>query len=242
MNKTILSQTDYAKSSESIQSVIDNLTSEHNLAMRKMTHEINNALTLINSSLQIIESSHPEVKHFKYWDSTMDDIQYLISLVSEISFFNNSNSLSPEATDIIALIYTIIHSFKVYENANTVDISLKVINPNPTILSDKVKLKQILINLIKNAYEALDKDKPDSYIHIILDYNNESLFIHIQDNGCGMTSEQMENIFTPMISYKSNGNGLGLPISRKIIEAHGGTLTVTSSPNIGSDFTITLPV
>lgn len=225
-----------------IQQITSSISSEYSLSLRKMTHEINNALTLINSSLQIIESSHPEVKGFKYWDSTICDIHYLISLVSEISFFNNSNNISPEPTDVIALINNVVNSFKAYEGAKDMDISVKTLNHIPIIPSDQTKLKQVIINLIKNAYEAIEKKDFTSFIHIIIDYKNESITITVQDNGCGMTPEQMENIFTPLVSYKANGNGLGLPISKKIIESHSGTLTVDSTISKGTSFTITLPV
>lgn len=223
------------------QEVTDSFSSEYRLSIRKMMHEINNALTLINSSLQIIESSHPEVKSFKYWNTTIDDIHYLINLVSEISYFNNSDNLSPEPTDIIALIESIINSFKAYGRADALDISVKALTPIPILQCDKTKLKQVLINLIKNAYEAINQNSNSSYIHITISYNNENMEIIIADNGCGMDAEQLDNIFTPMISYKPNGNGLGLSISKRIIEAHGGTLTVESDKNTGTKFLITLP-
>lgn len=224
-----------------IQKIIDSVTSEYTLSTRKMTHEINNALTLINSSLQIIESSHPEVRGFKYWDTTMGDIHYLIHLISEISYFNNSYKLSPEPTDIITLTNNIVNSFKTYEDAGDMDISVKPLSTIPTVICDKTKLKQVLINLIKNAYEAIEKKDASSFIHITLNYNKENVSITIHDNGCGINPDQLENIFTPMVSYKANGNGLGLPISRRIIEAHGGTLTVESTKNTGTSFLITLP-
>lgn len=224
-----------------IQEIINSITSEYTLSMKRMTHEINNALTLISSSLQIIESSHPEVRGFKYWDTTMSDIHYLINLISEISYFNNSSKLSPEPTDIITLTNNIVNSFKTYKNAGDLDISVKSLTPIPTILCDKTKIKQVLINLIKNSYEAIETIDTSSFIHIILSYNKGYVSITVRDNGCGINPEQLENIFTPMISYKTNGNGLGLPISRKIIEAHGGTLTVKSTASTGTSFLITLP-
>lgn len=219
----------------------DYTTSEYSLSIRKMTHEINNALTLINSSLQIIESSHPEVKTFKYWDTTMDDIHYLINLVSEISYFNNTERLCPESTNLMSLIQNTVNSFNAYENAENMEISVKTLNHIPNIQCDRIKLKQVLINLIKNAYEAIEQKNSFSYIHISVKSNEEKVFIRIEDNGCGIKPEQLDNIFFPMVSYKANGTGLGLPISKKIIEAHSGTISVESSSNTGTTFIITLP-
>ena len=64
--------------------------------------------------------------------------------------------------------------------------------------------------------------------------------LEVQDNGCGMTPRQQEKIFSPFVTYKKNGTGLGLAITRQIIEAHNGTLTVMSSPDQGSTFTLFL--
>ena len=76
---------------------------------------------------------------------------------------------------------------------------------------------------------------------INLNCNSNSISIEIKDNGCCITSEQSPNIFLPLVSYKQDGTGLGLPISKKIIKAHKGTISVISEDNYTS-FIITLPV
>lgn len=226
-------------SNPAIQQLVDYINNDNTMTMRKITHEVNNVITLINSSLQIIEFSHPEVKSFKYWDSTMNDLKHLIKLVSEISLFNNSNYLSPVETNIADMFKNIISSFN---SLNTnISITLNQLNDIPIIISDSTKLNQVFINLIKNAFEALE-NTPSPYIHISLEYANEYISILIEDNGCGMTPEQLDNIFNPMVSYKTTGTGLGLAISKKIVEAHNGSITVTSKPNCGTAFTIKIPV
>lgn len=229
-------------SNPDIRQLIEYIENENTLTMRKMTHEINNALTLINSSLQIIESSHPEVNKFKYWNSTMDDIHYLITFMSEISLFNNVGySLSPSPTDLPEMLNSIISSFAGLNK----NINLSISNPDniPIILSDKTKLRQVFINIIKNSFEALEETS-SPYIHISLQYDNtaEKILIMIEDNGCGISPECIETIFSPLVSYKKGGTGLGLSISKKIVEAHNGSLSVTSVPEHGTTFMIELPV
>ena len=70
----------------------------------------------------------------------------------------------------------------------------------------------------------------------------DSIVISCTDNGCGISDDIVNTIFDPFVTYKTNGTGLGLALSKKIIEAHGGTLIVTSSDETGTVFTITLPV
>jgi signal transduction histidine kinase len=62
------------------------------------------------------------------------------------------------------------------------------------------------------------------------------------DNGCGITSDQIDSIFDPFVTYKENGTGLGLSSAKRIAEAHGGTIQAESSPETGTVFTVTLPV
>lgn len=223
----------------------NNTDSIPNLYIRKMVHEVNNIVTIINSSLQIIESSHPEIQAFKYWNTTMEDIQYLIKLLSQISSFNVSKSIELEPVNLVALINNTIESFTSNSNYSNISILLTCKNEIPIISADKTKLKQVFVNIIKNGLEALkisENSNTEPYIHINLNYSNNNISIKIQDNGCGITSEQIDKIFSPLISFKPNGNGLGLPISKNIIEAHGGTIYVESSPGYGTSFFINLPI
>ncbi|MCU6754179.1 sensor histidine kinase [Bovifimicola ammoniilytica] len=260
-------------SNPEFKNIIDSIDAEYSMSIIKLTHEFGNALTLVNSSLQIIESSHPEVKRFKYWASTMGDVHYLVNLISELSFYNHSDKLNLETIDIVSLIQSVINSYKsttsenVISNGKTlcnnitsktnsaedehsndkcnipkIHYNLSCLTPIPEITADNTKLKQVFINLVKNAYEALDFSKSSPSICVELSCNNSNLTISIKDNGQGISPEHLTNIFSPMVSYKSNGTGLGLPISKKIIESHNGTISVDSAIGIGTTFIITLPV
>ena len=190
--------------------------------------------SLINSNpefKEIIESSYPEVRDFKYWGSTMGDVHYLIKLISEGSFYNNSSSLTLTTTNITQLISSVLKSYEKINTSKNVEFILNINDEIPLITADETKLKQIFINLIKNAYESLNLDNPKSFIMINLNCNSNSISIEIKDNGCCITSEQLPNIFLPLVSYKQDGTGLGLPISKKIIEAHKGTISVISEDN-----------
>jgi len=66
----------------------------------------------------------------------------------------------------------------------------------------------------------------------------DGICISVRDNGCGMTDSQIKNVFNPFVTYKPTGTGLGLPVTRQIIEAHGGSLKVRSVPGKGTEFQI----
>jgi signal transduction histidine kinase len=106
------------------------------------------------------------------------------------------------------------------------------------ILSDKDRLKQVLYNLIQNAAEAI----PDGgEIYIKTGKQGDYTYFKIKDDGTGMDVDTISKLFTPFFTNKRKGTGLGLPVSKKIIDDHGGSIKVESRPDSGSTFTINLP-
>ena len=101
------------------------------------------------------------------------------------------------------------------------------------------ELKRVLINLVKNAYEAM----PDGNGKIVLRcyQKQQHVFVEVEDNGRGIREEDRENIFVPNFSTKSSGTGLGLAICRKIIEAHEGSISFASVEGEGTTFVIKMP-
>jgi len=122
-----------------------------------------------------------------------------------------------------------------YEN-----ISLKTeFHPGKlTVLADRDRLKQVLYNLIQNAAEAIEES---GTISIKTGTNGDFVYFQVSDDGCGMTEEIMSRLYQPFFTNKRNGTGLGLPVSKKIIEDHGGTIRIESAPRKGTTFTINLP-
>jgi two-component system NtrC family sensor kinase len=121
-----------------------------------------------------------------------------------------------------------------------VDLRLKLTEPLNVILSDKGQIQQVLLNLLTNAFAAVD----DGGIITISTDNTpaEGVTITVADNGCGIPETAIKHIFDPFFSTKKEkGTGLGLSISYGIIEKLGGTITVSSQEGKGAEFTITLP-
>ena len=109
---------------------------------------------------------------------------------------------------------------------------------------DKIKLEEVILNLLQNAKTLSLKNfyRLKRIYFSLCRKISDSIVISCTDNGCGISDDIVNTIFDPFVTYKTNGTGLGLALSKKIIEAHGGTLIVTSSDETGTVFTITLPV
>lgn len=226
--------------------VITQLLDSHKETVSMITHEIRNPLTLMYSTLQLIESAHPEVHTFQHWDSLHGDFEYLIQLLTELSTYNNGSSLHPTSLNTVPFLKKTVLSFAASAAARSVEFTSYIAPDLPPIQGDAVKLKEVLLNLFKNACEACTPDKMCSIFlkadtAAFPDTEAPCLRIRITDTGCGIAPEHLEQIFQPFVTYKSGGTGLGLPLSKRIIEAHGGTLQVSSVLGSGTTFTILLP-
>lgn len=214
------------------------LLQSQDMERHKICHEIRNPLTLVSSTLQLIESQHPEVCSFDYWSTLCTDLEYMIHLLEEFSQFNNSTALHLETFSFRTFMEKLVLSFA----ASCADTDIEFtscLQELPDITGDPTKLRQALLNLLKNAREAI----PDSGV-IRLDAWQKAGQIHIriQDSGCGMSNEQMKEIFTPFYTSKPSGTGLGLSIVQNIVSAHQGSILTDSSAGRGTVFEVILPL
>lgn len=228
------------KTNPELDYLISKVTENYKFNICKFSHELRNPITLINSSLQLIESQHPEVKTFKFWNETLADIQYVRSLLDELSTYNQSDTLNMSQFSINELLDSICNTFQndIATSSNT--LTCKCREPLPSITGDVVKLREVITNLLRNAKEAIDQTEGCIEVSAKCVKNN-FIQISISDNGCGIPIEYQETIFDPFVTHKYNGTGLGLAISKNIIEAHHGTITFDSKINTGTTFHITLP-
>lgn len=202
----------------------------------KVTHEIKNPLAVIKGYLSIFDPYDSE-KCLKYKNILEIEVENALNVLKDFSSINhldikknniNYYDLLMEAKE------TILPFF------NDKNIKLNINSPRELFVNaDYNRMKQVLINILKNSTEALsDNGKIDikSYIE------NNKLITIIKDNGHGMDKETIDNLFTPFYSKKSFGTGLGLCLSKDIIELHNGTIKYTSKLNLYTEVKIVIPV
>ncbi len=117
-----------------------------------------------------------------------------------------------------------------FDNAKNVQLKCAVIPEEMEILADEKQISQVLINLVKNAFQA-NKTNKNAQIQIsALLSKNGRLEIKVSDNGSGIPEELMDKIFVPFFTTKDDGSGIGLSVSRQIMQMHGGALKIVSEP------------
>jgi signal transduction histidine kinase len=110
-------------------------------------------------------------------------------------------------------------------------------NSSVTLFADRVLLNRAITNIVKNAIEASERGDVD----IAVKKEKRKIFISVKDTGRGMSDEEKMRVFEPFYSTKKEGMGIGLYLTRKIVEAHGGKLDLVSSVHKGTTFTICIP-
>lgn len=242
--------TDYDKLQQIMQEspekseLLSKLLETHRMDISSISHEIRNPLTLVYSTLQLIESQHPEVLSFNHWSELHQDIEYMTQLLEELSSYNNGDRLNVQLTDMNTYLKVLSLSFASSIIDTDIEFSSDIKHDLPSILIDPVKLRQALLNLLRNARDAvLSTDIPNTpSIRLTAEVEKAFLKITISDTGCGIPADEISTIFEPFITHKADGTGLGLPITRRIIQAHHGSITLSSVPGNETVFTIFLPI
>lgn len=218
-----------------LQKVLDS----HQYTISKISHEIRNPLALLYSTFQLVESEHPEAKDFKYWNNMREDMEFMISLLEELSTLNNSERLKSGPISTYEYLSNICLSFAASMVDTPYEFTSTLASDLPNITGDAVKLREVFMNLLKNARESLSAG---GRIHLEASSTDSHIIVSITDTGCGIPFEKQSHIFEAFVTYKPEGTGLGLAISQRIIAAHGGTITLTSTPGEGTTFTVLIPV
>jgi len=204
-----------------------------------IAHEIRNPLTSLKGFLHLMKANNGNpAKHDAYVTIMNDELNRIDQILSELLVLSKPQSVQfvrNRAASIIRQVLDILQPQAVLKN---VQLLAEQLDETVSIYCDENQIKQVLINLVKNGIEAM----PDGGLILIgLTADQRRVSISIADEGGGMPEETLKRLGEPFYTTKEKGTGLGLMVSFKIVENHGGTIQVDSEPNRGTRFTITLP-
>ncbi|NOR52012.1 MAG: PAS domain S-box protein, partial [Gammaproteobacteria bacterium] len=215
-----------------------------------IAHDLRNPISSVKMTLQIINKL-PAIRESE--DSSemseiaLDQVKYMETIIADLLTYARPDTLNPEWVSIDKIINTSILLLQKSIGKNGVDITTKFSSGLPTINADETKLRQAISNLISNAIQAV-QSQPEGErtisinCSLLLDKDGTKIHVTICDNGEGFDEGQSEILFEPFHTTHSKGTGLGLPIVRRIIEQHNGSVDLSSSDQKGACASILLPV
>ena len=164
-----------------------------------------------------------------------EDIGRSNKIVNDLLDYSAKIRLDLEITDIKSILEKTYRSLKIPENVKIMDLA----KDKPKIEVDFLKIQRVFINVLKNAIDAMPNG---GTLTIESKEANSSVEVTISDTGTGMSEETLRKLWTPLFTTKAKGMGFGLAISKRLIEAHGGNVSVQSELGKGTTFTITIPI
>lgn len=232
-------------------SKIANVNRYHEYLLSSLAHEVRNPLTLIYSSLQLLEKDYPAVTDQFLWNQIKEDVQDTICLLKDISKPDALNSYIQQirVTPVLEKTAMSCRSFMKEQNVTlTADIEEDL----PALYGSEIKLKEAVLNLLLNACDAaaraddaVQKPSQTAIVHLSAHLQDQAVIIHVRDNGPGISSSDRNHILEPYVTHKASGTGIGLSVVQSVANQFHGTLTLDTccdGQNSYTDFCLRLPV
>jgi signal transduction histidine kinase len=201
-------------------------------------HDLRNPLTGINSAAYYLKTKlGPQIdqKKREMLELIEKDVQYSNKIITDLMEYSREIKLELTQTTPKSILEDAISLVKVPKNIQVIDTTQN----EPVVKMDVENMKRVFSNFIKNAVDAMPEG---GKLTISSRKSNGDVEIVFVDTGTGMAKEVLERLWTPFFTTKAKGMGLGLAICRRIIEAHGGRISVESIVGEGTTFAITIPI
>ncbi|KUP28966.1 sensor histidine kinase [Bacillus halotolerans] len=205
-----------------------------------VAHEVRNPLTVVRGFVQLLfnDESFQNKSSADYKKLVLSELDRAQGIITNYLDIAKQQLYEKEIFDLSSLIRETSSLMISYANYKSVTVEADA-EPDLLVYGDATKLKQAVINLMKNSIEAVPPGK--GVIQVSAKRSGHMIVIKISDNGVGMTDHQMQKLGEPYYSLKTNGTGLGLTVTFSIIEHHHGTISFSSSFQRGTVVTIKLP-
>jgi signal transduction histidine kinase/GAF domain-containing protein len=213
-----------------------------------LAHEINQpitgAITYANACLRWLQRDTPNLDEARAAASRMvSDGQRAAQIIGRIRAQFEKGALNQEVFDVGEIVRETVELLRGEAVRYNISVRTELAAGLPRIVGDRVQLQQVAMNLIVNSIEAMkDVDGPREMLIRSQRHSDEHILVSVSDTGIGVLPRLGEQIFDPFFTTKPRGTGMGLRISRSIVESHGGRLWLARTPGRGAIFQFTLPV
>jgi PAS domain S-box-containing protein len=227
--------------------VADKLAALHTLSAG-VAHELRNPLSAMDLNLHLLEeelresASLPE-QGARYLHVLNAECHRLSVILDNFMKFARPGSVGLHEVNISALIEHIMALMQFEAEERRIRLEQSVEEPLPSVLGDETAISQVLVNIVVNAFHAMPNGGLCRVAAEARHANGTGwLIVSVKDTGIGIKKEELARVFEPFYTTKSSGTGLGLAIAYRIMEDHGGTIQVSSTPGIGTTAVLTFPV
>lgn len=206
-----------------------------------IAHEIRNPLAGISGSIEMLSQNTSSEDDKKLMKIVLREIDRLNNLITEFLDYARPDQPPTDPMELSQLLAEVLESLKL-NNKLRADVQSQIeIKEKISIIGKKDKLKQALLNILINAYQAMDS-VPQANLSVRLYAENDYANLVIKDSGCGMSEETKKKMFEPFHTTKPKGTGLGLAVTYRILEMHKVQIFVESEPGQGTEFRLLFPL
>jgi len=208
-------------------------------------HELRNPLGVISNAVYYLQTILPDADETtkEYLEMISSEVRHGEKIVSDLLDLSRTKPAEREEIAVSDLVAQVLEKQPPPEK---VKVTTKIASDLPPLFVDPRQVGQVLVNLVINAYEAMPEG---GRLTIKAKGKKGKMYLSISDAGCGISKEKMERLFEPLFTTKARGIGLGLAVSKNLVEANGGSIEVespsaplrTGEVGKGSTFTVVLP-
>ncbi|MEW6269164.1 MAG: ATP-binding protein, partial [Thermodesulfobacteriota bacterium] len=207
-----------------------------------IAHEIRNPIAAAKSLVQQMGEDPRSVENVEYANVALEELDRVEKSISHLLRYAKEEDLKFAPTNLAGVVDAALTELRAKLDAAQVSVARNYIG-GPTIVGDAEKLRQVFANIFDNAIDALAPVEHERKVDLFIENGLPNRArVRIRDNGVGIPAEKIDRIFNPFFTTKEKGTGLGMAISKKIVEAHEGAIDVRSEPTRGTEFVVTLPL
>jgi signal transduction histidine kinase len=212
-----------------------------------IAHEIRNPIAAAKSLVQQMAEDPTSAENVQYAGVALDELDRVERRISHLLRYAKEEEYIFAPVNVATVVDSALTQMRAKLDAAKVSVQRNYI-VGPTLLADGEKLKQVFTNILDNATDALDSIPAGGRrIEVWIDNGTQagarrSTTVRVRDNGCGIPADKIDRIFNPFFTTKEKGTGLGMAISKKIVEAHEGSINVVSEAGGTTEFIVTLPL
>jgi PAS domain S-box-containing protein len=214
-----------------------------------ITHEISQPISAMvahaNAGIRWLSKTQPDI------DETLSSLQEIVSagqvatdVIEAIRALFRNDTTERTSIDLNTIVRDVLVLAQSERRHNPIEVQTELEQSLPPVTADRAQLRQVMFNLFTNAIDAMESVSGRNHVLRVKSHHNadEGIVVTVEDSGTGVVSENIDRIFETFFTTKAHGMGMGLAISRSIVESHGGKLSVSVGHPCGTVFKVVLPI